>query len=95
MNQDQSQKSPAIVLTVSYSNSGVETDLSPVGILFGECWSEARPLCRMRAIEELAVKAGAAGTTHVFDVKFEEWVSGHPNNGNYRCIATGNGYRPT
>lgn len=81
-----------IAMLCSYPESGL-TDLVPVGfVVYGTCHADPKPLCRRRALDELRVAAAAKGVTHVFNVRFEERVYGHPNNGDYSCVASGDGY---
>jgi hypothetical protein len=82
-----------IALTSSCSESGVK-GLEPVGILMGYQYSsKGVNLGRADAIEKLKIEAEANGCTHVFNVQFESWTVGHPNNNDYGSRATGDGYR--
>jgi hypothetical protein len=82
-----------IVLTGSYADSGLK-GLEPVGILMGYHGSSKHAqLGRVEAVEKLKIEAEAAGCTHVFNVRFESWGVGHPNNSEYGSRATGDAYR--
>ncbi len=85
-------KELAVAMTCSYPESGL-TGLAPVGfVVHGSCYCDPKPLCRKKALDDLRVKAAEEGATHVFNVRFEERTNGHPSNGEYQCIATGDGY---
>lgn len=83
-----------IVLTSTYRESGLE-GLKPVGIIYGyEGSSKGANLGRSEAVKNMQIKAAEAGCTHVFNVTFESWTVGHPNNGDSGSRATGDAYRP-
>lgn len=88
------QANEVIVLTSTYRESGL-TGLKPVGILFGyQHSSKGVNLGRSEAVKNMQEKAAEVDCTHVFNVQFESWTVGHPNNGEYGSRATGDCYCP-
>ena len=86
--------STVIALTSSYRESGL-SGLEPVGIVCGyEHSSKSVNLGRSEAVTNLQEKAAEVGCTHVFNIQFESWTVGHPNNGDYGSRAIGDAYRP-